>query len=253
MASWHNDYEYLAEILAHRQRHGTEAEYRLRYVWDRVVEWTPVSRLRKATQQEIDYVLDFCKAHHSPTIKLDNNKPHSQQSGNDNDADDGDDPDYRTSDMVEVVSTRKRSRSTRATPSTTAYAADDKKNCNSIPYDGIVEQDGMVYEKSVFEFHEACRRRRELKRKAIGGEMGTSLNACDGGGFASSASQASVGQSDLQATNVDTVPLAFPTNVVSQKVRNSSVFNIQPSTSAITSDGKSDEIVSKMHVFHSFL
>ncbi|CAH8664059.1 hypothetical protein MS3_00003426 [Schistosoma haematobium] len=181
MAAWRNDFEYLAEVLAHRQRHGTRAEYRLRYIWDRVVEWTPVNKLRKATQYEIDYVLKFCKEQGSlPANKIPNkfDLQHSCSSSSSS-----------SSEYISGIPRAKRIRTTLSESRSTDHALDseipkyrsrptrastnsssvleDKKILHPTLYDGIIEQDGMVYDKIVFQFHEACRRRRELKRKAI--------------------------------------------------------------------------------------
>ncbi|CAH8577015.1 unnamed protein product [Schistosoma turkestanicum] len=177
MAAWRNDFEYLAEVLAHRQRHGTRAEYRLRYIWDRVVEWTPVSKLRKATQYEIDYVLKFCKEQGTLSTNKIPSKfdlQYSCSSSNDSASGTSQAKRIRTT-MSESKSLdrtsdpethRYRSRPTRV--STSGFSAlEDKKTLLPTLFDGIIEQDGMVYDKSVFQFHEACRRRRELKRKAI--------------------------------------------------------------------------------------
>ncbi|CAH8675366.1 unnamed protein product [Schistosoma rodhaini] len=176
MAAWRNDFEYLAEVLAHRQRHGTRAEYRLRYIWDRVVEWTPVDKLRKATQYEIDYVLKFCKEQSSLSANKIPNKIDLQHSCSSSEYTSGITRAKRIRTTVsESKSTDRtldpeipkyRSRPTRASTNSSS-ASEDKKTLHPTLYDGIIEQDGMVYDKSVFQFHEACRRRRELKRKAI--------------------------------------------------------------------------------------
>ncbi|KAH8866010.1 PHD finger protein [Schistosoma japonicum] len=175
MAAWRNDFEYLAEVLAHRQRHGTKAEYRLRYIWDRVVEWTPVNKLRKATQYEIDYVLKFCKEKGTLSASKVPNKLDPQHSCS-SDSSSGTPRAKRMRTTLsenksrnrssEPETIRYRSRSTRVVTSSSSIL-EYKKPLHPTFYDGIIEQDGMVYEKSVFQFHEACRRRRELKRKAI--------------------------------------------------------------------------------------
>ncbi|CAH8486026.1 unnamed protein product [Schistosoma turkestanicum] len=177
MAAWRNDFQYLAEVLAHRQRHGTRAEYRLRYIWDRVVEWTPVSKLRKATQYEIDYVLKFCKEQGTLSTNKIPSKfdlQYSCSSSNDSASGTSQAKRIRTnvseSKSIDRTSDpethRYRSRPTHV--STSGFSVlEGKKTFLPTLFDGIIEQDGMVCDKSVFQFHEACRRRRELKRKAI--------------------------------------------------------------------------------------
>ncbi|CAH8506664.1 unnamed protein product [Schistosoma turkestanicum] len=177
MATWRNDFQCLAEVLAHRQRHGTRAEYRIRYIWDRVVEWTPVSKLRKATQYEIDYVLKFCKEQGTLSTNKIPSKfdlQYSCSSSNDSASGTSQAKRIRTnvseSKSIDRTSDpethRYRSRPTHV--STSGFSVlEDKKTLLPKLFDEIIEQDGMVCDKSVFQFHEACRRRRELKRKAI--------------------------------------------------------------------------------------
>lgn len=61
MAMWRNQYEYLAKVVGSRQRSREEPEYRLRYIWDGVVEWTHTSRMRRATEKEIHDVERFMR------------------------------------------------------------------------------------------------------------------------------------------------------------------------------------------------
>ncbi|CAH8434527.1 unnamed protein product [Dicrocoelium dendriticum] len=181
MASWRNQFEYLAEVLAHRHRQGDKSEYRLRYVWDNVVEWTPVSRLRKATQFEIDYVLKFCREHGGEG----SGKPLSEVSPKSTDKSvrsssvsasspmTSAPPTFSTRSQTKKLSLEPNSCLTKTahstnqsgTPSATA-SSEPKTNPLSLVSDGV-QQDGMVYDKAVLQFHEACRRRRELKRQAI--------------------------------------------------------------------------------------
>lgn len=176
MAGWRNQFEYLAEVLAHRHRQGGKFEYRLRYVWDNVIEWTPVSRLRKATQFEIDYVLKFCREHGGEG----SGKPVSEfppkssnRSGRSSSVSTSlvtTPPTFATrsqtrkKDSLELNSCpTKVARSSNQSVTTTS---NPKGNSPVLLPDGV-QQDGMVYDKAVLQFHEACRRRRELKRKAI--------------------------------------------------------------------------------------
>ncbi|KAA3678609.1 uncharacterized protein DEA37_0003888 [Paragonimus westermani] len=178
MAAWRNQYEYLAEVIAHRQRQGDKSEYRLRYVWDNVIEWTPVHRLRKATQLEIDGVLKYCREHGGPgagwTPSDRNGKATFVKYGT------------STTECAPLLRTPGRSQSRRTdsnerdvnsnkTPRTvihssipTASSVIEQKHSSSttVSFEGM-EQDDMVYDKNVLLFHEACRKRRELKRQAI--------------------------------------------------------------------------------------
>ncbi|KAF6775458.1 Zinc finger C2H2 type [Paragonimus kellicotti] len=178
MAAWRNQYEYLAEVIAHRQRQGDKSEYRLRYVWDNVIEWTPVHRLRKATQLEIDGVLKYCREHGGPgagwTPSDRNGKATSVKNGT------------STTECEPLVRIPGRSQSRRTdsnerdvnfgkcprtviqpSVSTPSSIAEQKHSSSTtVSFEGI-EQDDMVYDKNVLLFHEACRKRRELKRQAI--------------------------------------------------------------------------------------
>ncbi|CAH8642626.1 unnamed protein product [Heterobilharzia americana] len=241
MAAWRNDFEYLAEVLAHRQRHGTKAEYRLRYIWDRVIEWTPINRLRKATQYEVDYVLKFCKEHNTSTNRLPN-QPDSQQSCSSGDSEIGI---PRTKRIRTTLSESKsdrssdpelpryRSRSTRASTSSSCIV-DDKKSPHPTLYDGIVEQDGMVYEKSVFQFHEACRKRRELKRKDIE-EKGAFPHSFD--------RSVSMDQTDHQVT-LNPVPpeVSASGSLKAEDCVSKSTINVSSLSSSIPPYQKSDEV-----------
>lgn len=188
MAKWKNDFEYLAEVLAHRQRQGKTVEYRLRYVWDRVVEWTSANRLRKATQFEIDYVFKFCRDNSAnvlgnkvleklPKVEA-NRSTDSLVSAEQNGVCSR--PKRLRSTSVEMkiekqldgklIDTNVRPRLSR----NSAVLADEKRSINSMSLnDGTVEQDEMLYDKSIIQFSEACRKRRQLKRQAIEAELKT--------------------------------------------------------------------------------
>ncbi|KAA0199594.1 hypothetical protein FBUS_10039 [Fasciolopsis buskii] len=183
MASWKNNYEYLAEVIAHRHRQGGRSEYKLRYVWDRVVEWTPAVRLRKATQFEIDYVLKFCREHGGGTTKISSTqRSPSSQSANVASpcARKGTDPVKELSSSTTRSQSKMKEPPNRQTqancqidrePSTPTTAVTNgpvgETKVNSPPLFDKIEHDCMVYDRSVAQFHEACRKRRELKRQAI--------------------------------------------------------------------------------------
>ncbi|VDP91170.1 unnamed protein product [Echinostoma caproni] len=186
MASWKNNYEYLAEVIAHRRRQGGRSEYKLRYVWDRVIEWTPASRLRKATQFEIDYVLKFCREHNNGVTKRPANIQRPPAVNNSDVATLSSRKDTDT--IKEVSSPATRSQSRRTDPpnrdfrmSTETVSGDEPPNHGSSATSepktttppslfDKVEHDDMLYDRSVAQFHEACRKRRELKRQAIEAE-----------------------------------------------------------------------------------
>ncbi|TPP67367.1 hypothetical protein FGIG_07761 [Fasciola gigantica] len=194
MASWKNNYEYLAEIIAHRRRQGGRSEYKLRYVWDRVVEWTPSVRLRKATQFEIDYVLKFCREHSGGAAAKFTSVQRSPATENARVA--AASTRKRTETVMEVSSSTTRLQSKRKdapdrqtqvicgtdhdhpTPAPTSIPAEEPKT-NTLPLFDKVEHDDMLYDRSVAQFHEACRKRRELKRRAIETEK-NSLNSTPG-------------------------------------------------------------------------
>lgn len=209
MAKWRNKFEYLAEVLAHRQRHEYPWEYRVRYVWDNVTEWISLSRLRKATQYEIDYVLRFCHSHGGPgagkatsVVKGRKERPLSRKNATavasaatslpnlttrsrSTPQSTADDTDGKASGKLSRPTTSSASRLSIAKPNQSSGSV-----CGS-PYQssaGSVEQDGMLYDRAVMEFHEACRKRRELKRKAIEAELDNppkeeiKEKVCDGSG-----------------------------------------------------------------------
>ncbi|VDD80067.1 unnamed protein product [Mesocestoides corti] len=122
MALWRNQYEYLAEVLAFRQRSREHPEYRIKFLWDRVVEWTPASCIRRATQAEITYVLKLLRHNRQsdPPKKeapVEQEKPSIEASGDGNEA--------------------------------------------------TVAKGDMLYDRNIVQFHEACKKRRELKRRAV--------------------------------------------------------------------------------------
>ncbi|VEL28394.1 unnamed protein product [Protopolystoma xenopodis] len=262
MASWRNNFEYLAEILAVRQRarsmlggSGDRCEYKLRFVWDHIIEWTPASRLRAASRFEIDYVLKFCREHggegagktpppappvqtksasESPLttsfrrtvastsiksskspqepLKKQGNHPvksngtskklklnSSAKGANSSPQIIENHPDHGITSVTSISSTRKprSGRNLLGSPVlTTSASSTDPATCRSnannissitssnnvptsgatthlisapLPFslEGSVELDDMVYDRSVAQFHEACRKRRQLKRQAI--------------------------------------------------------------------------------------
>ncbi|KAF7261743.1 hypothetical protein EG68_01380 [Paragonimus skrjabini miyazakii] len=178
MAAWRNQYEYLAEVIAHRQRQGDKSEYRLRYVWDNVIEWTPVHRLRKATQLEIDGVLKYCREHGGPgagwTPSDRNGKASSVKNGTSATECEpliripGRSQSRRTNSNERDVNLGKSPRTVIQPSISTPSSTTEQKQSSSttVSFEGI-EQDDMVYDKNVLLFHEACRKRRELKRQAI--------------------------------------------------------------------------------------
>ena len=124
MAWWRNRYEYLAEVLSFRHRHRHQPEYRIRYCWDGVIEWTPASTIRQARKAEIDHVLSYIRTanqHDSskkPILENAKKSPVPQSSG-----------------------------------------------------DVSVTKGDMLYDRSVVQFHEACRKRRELKKRVASGDL----------------------------------------------------------------------------------
>ncbi|VDM17706.1 unnamed protein product [Hydatigera taeniaeformis] len=127
MARWRNNYEYLAEVLAYRQRSRDHLEYRIKFSWDGIVEWTPASSIRRAEQSEINYVLRFIRQHkQAELMKKEISEEHERKS---------------------VVD------------------ANDSSN------DAPVAKGDMLYDRSIAQFHEACRKRRELKKRAVSGEL----------------------------------------------------------------------------------
>ncbi|CAL8093781.1 unnamed protein product [Calicophoron daubneyi] len=175
MAAWRNQYEYLAEVIGRRQRHGVKSEYKLRYVWDHVVEWTPASRLRKATQFEIDYVFKFC-AEHGDTAASKNkvavtpkNRPTELLSKKANSSEGGSVSTRSQSKKQETDPIGSTSDSRPSAPRPSISRTDQKVDRGPNVDDS--EKDGdMVYDKAVLQFHEACKRRRELKRQAAQAE-----------------------------------------------------------------------------------
>ena len=127
MAWWRNKYEYLAEVLSFRHRHRHQPEYRIRFCWDGVIEWTPATAIRRAKKSEIESVLQFIREqnHHDSSKKViaedHEKKPVPQPSGDASDT--------------------------------------------------TVAKGDMLYDRSVVQFHEACRKRRELKKRAASGEL----------------------------------------------------------------------------------
>ncbi|CUT99254.1 glutamate receptor AMPA [Echinococcus multilocularis] len=127
MARWRNNYEYLAEVLAYRQRSRDHLEYRIKFSWDGVVEWTPASSIRRAEQSEINYVLRFIRQHRQ--VETTKKEPNEER------------------ERKPVVD------------------ANDGSN------DTPVAKGDMLYDRNIAQFHEACRKRRELKKRAVSGEF----------------------------------------------------------------------------------
>lgn len=127
MARWRNNYEYLAEVLACRQRSRDHLDYRIKFSWDGIVEWTPASSIRRAEQTEINYVLRFIRQHkQAESVKKEPNEEHEKKP-----------------------------------------IADANDSSNDTP----VAKGDMLYDRSIAQFHEACRKRRELKKRAVSGEF----------------------------------------------------------------------------------
>ncbi|KAL5106207.1 hypothetical protein TcWFU_004968 [Taenia crassiceps] len=127
MARWRNNYEYLAEVLAYRQRSRDHLDYRIKFSWDGIVEWTPASSIRRAEQNEINYVLRFIRQHkQAESVRKEPNEEHEKKP-----------------------------------------IADANDNANDTP----VAKGDMLYDRSIVQFHEACRKRRELKKRAVSGEF----------------------------------------------------------------------------------
>ncbi|GAA47580.1 glutamate receptor AMPA [Clonorchis sinensis] len=177
MASWKNEYEYLAEVIAHRHRQGDNSQYRLRYVWDNVIEWTPIHRMRKATQFEIDYVLKFCREHVSSSagkrpsdcpLKINSRESRIGVSEGKSTRSVTTGSEVKNKESgPKVDGVIQTSRPTQSSPSPGTTSVERKTTPISSPCFDSVEQDDMVYDKTVLQFHEACRKRRELKRQAI--------------------------------------------------------------------------------------
>ncbi|EUB62383.1 glutamate receptor AMPA [Echinococcus granulosus] len=127
MARWRNNYEYLAEVLAYRQRSREHLEYRIKFSWDGVVEWTPASSIRRAEQSEINYVLRFIRQH-------------------------------RQAETTKKEPSEERERKP---------VVDANDGSNDTP----VAKGDMLYDRNIAQFHEACRKRRELKKQAVSGEF----------------------------------------------------------------------------------
>ncbi|VDL90428.1 unnamed protein product [Schistocephalus solidus] len=211
MALWRNQFEYLAEVLAFRNRSRDHPEYRLKFVWDRVVEWTPASRVRKATQAEISYVLKFVRrygdghsSHRSQAPLPGTNKVTKHNCKGPVQEEEA--PDARPNRskncpdaMSPTTKTPPKTSTTQSFGAKQAIKSDTKRKSalpathhldskvptlpgggggsgvvtkpiaarDGISIEGTVAHGDMLYDKSIAQFHEACRKRRELKRQAI--------------------------------------------------------------------------------------
>ncbi|BHF74862.1 hypothetical protein SprV_0501795000 [Sparganum proliferum] len=210
MALWRNKFEYLAEVLAFRNRSREHPEYRLKFVWDRVVEWTPASRIRKATQAEISYVLKFVRrygdAHSShrspvPVAKQNCKEPVQEEEASQarqvrpkNTSDAASSavkipPQASTAQPLGAKQANKSETKRKSAPPP-ARPPDSKVPLttsgggasagvkpvvarDAISIESTVAHGDMLYDKSIAQFHEACRKRRELKRRAIDSDAPT--------------------------------------------------------------------------------
>ncbi|KAL7058394.1 hypothetical protein AAHC03_017055 [Spirometra sp. Aus1] len=225
MALWRNKFEYLAEVLAFRNRSREHPEYRLKFVWDRVIEWTPASRIRKATQAEISYVLKFVRrygdAHGShrgpvPVAKQNCKEPVQEEEAsqarqvrpkNISDAASSavkNPPQASTAQSLGAKQANKSETKRKSAPPS-ARPPDSKVAPlttsgggagagvklvvarDAISMESTVAHGDMLYDKSIAQFHEACRKRRELKRRAIDSDAPTTNTTSEQEGQTSSA------------------------------------------------------------------
>nr|VZI02009.1 unnamed protein product [Spirometra erinaceieuropaei] len=225
MALWRNKFEYLAEVLAFRNRSREHPEYRLKFVWDRVIEWTPASRIRKATQAEISYVLKFVRrygdphsSHRSPVpvAKQDCKEPVQEEEASQarqvrpkNTSDEASSavkppPQASTTQSLGAKQANKSETKRKSAPPS-ARPPDSKVAPlttsgggagagvklvvarDAISMESTVAHGDMLYDKSIAQFHEACRKRRELKRRAIDSDAPTTNTTSEQEGQTSSA------------------------------------------------------------------
>lgn len=143
MVFWQQKFEYLAEVLAFRQRSRSQPEYRVKYIWDNVIEWTPASRIRPAKESEVVDVFNYLKQNQS-----------------------------KSSDLPSSSSAPKRDveKKPPPSPSPAPHPKPQLSLDDDMTGEGTVAQGDMLYDKSVAQFTEACRKRREQKRKAALGD-----------------------------------------------------------------------------------
>ncbi|KAL3315502.1 hypothetical protein Ciccas_005859 [Cichlidogyrus casuarinus] len=158
MAPWKNNFEYLAEVISHRKRFGTATEYKLRFVWDHIVEWYPHQKVRQATKFETDYVFNLCKTHGGPGCGRLLDGP----------------ADFHNGFTPKTPRSRQRQQSGASEISTSDFSVDlsgkrsaaKRRRKSESKVLSSLATDDMLYDKSMARFSEACKRRRQMKRES---------------------------------------------------------------------------------------